>query len=184
MTNVRKWQGVIRQLKVLLETLPSPEERDVIVRGIRGIVDVLDELGRSLGNLPTSTEAAKAKDALERLENILGRNPLLRVGSPKTKETSAPKPTQRRVKPLEGSIPKDGILREIDALSQLPEGALRNRLHQQSHYSKDLLRLILAELGRRTPSKVTRNEMIEQIVVTIVNRRTYEGLRGSQRGGL
>lgn len=184
MTNARKWQGVIRQLKVLLETLPSREERDDIVRGIRGIVDVLDELGRSLGNLPTSTEAAKAKDALERLEDVIGRNPLLRVGVPKRKETSAPKPPRRRIKPSEMPIPKDDILREIDTLSQLPEDALRTRLQQQNHYSRDLLRSILAELGRRTPSKVTRNEMTEQIVVTIINRQTYEGLRGSQRGSL
>ena len=181
MTNVRKWQGVIRQLKVLLETLPSPEERDDIVREIRGLVDVLDELGRSLGNLPTSTEAAKAKDALERLENILGRNPLLRVRPPKTKGTSVPKPPARGRKPLEVSIPKDDILKEIDTLNQLPEDALRMRLRQQDHYSKEFLRLILAELGRRASIKVTRNEMIEQIVVTIINRRTYEGLRGNQR---
>lgn len=183
MTNVRKWRGVIRQLKVLLETLPSPEEREEIVREIRGLVDVLDELGRSLGNLPTSTEAAEAKDALERLGNIVVRNPLLRVGPPKTKQTSTPKPPRPSIKPAEASIPKDNILREIDALSQLPEDALRIRL-QQNQYSKEFLRLILAELGGRASSKVTRNEMIEQVVVTIVNQRTYEGLRGSQRGSL
>ncbi|MBI2872408.1 MAG: hypothetical protein HYY00_04370 [Chloroflexi bacterium] len=184
MTNVRKWQGVIRQLKVLLETLPSPEERDDTVRGIRGLVDVLDELGRSLGNLPSSTEAAKAKDALESLENILGRNPLLRVGPAKTKETSALKTPRRRIKPSEVSIPKDNILREIDTLSQLTEDTLRTRLQQQNHYSRDLLRSILGELGRRTPSKLTRNELVEQIVVTIINRQTYAGLRGSQSGHL
>lgn len=184
MTNTRKWQGVIRQLKVLLETLPSPEEKDEIVRGITGIVSMLDELGRSLGNLPTSTEAAKAKDALERLEDVLGRNPLLRVGAPKWRESCAPKAPRRRIKPSEVSIPKDNILREIETLSQLPEDALRTRLQQQDRYSIDLLRSILAELGRRTPSKVTRKEMIEQVVVTIINRRTYEGLRGSQRGSL
>lgn len=179
MTSVKKWQGIIRQLKVLLETLPSPEERDDIVRGIAGIVDVLDELGRSLGNLPTSTEAAKAKDALERLENILGRNPLLRAGPVKTKGTSALRPPRGSRKPSGVSIPKDDILKEIDTLSQLPEDSLRMRLQQQDHYSKEFLRLLLAELGRRASSKVTRNEMIEQIVVTIINRRTYEGLRGS-----
>jgi len=176
MANMRKWQSVIRQSRALLETLPSPEERDDIVRGIRGIVKVLNELSGSLGNLPTSTEAAEAKNALERLENILGRNPLLRVGSPKTKETSTPKPPRRSIKPSEASIRKDDILREIDSLSQLPEDTLRMRLQQQDHYSKGFLRLVLSELGRRTSSKVTRNEMIEQIVVTIINRRTYEGL--------
>jgi len=181
MTNARKWHGVMRQLKALLETLPSSEERDDIVRGIRGIVDVLDELGRSLGSLPTSTEAAKAKDALERLENILGRNPLLRMAPTKTQRASAPKPAGRRIKPPEVSIAKDDVLKGIDALSQLPEDALRTRLQHQDEYSKEFLRLMLAELGKRVSSKATRNEMIEQIVVAIINRRTYEGLRGNRR---
>jgi hypothetical protein len=184
MTSVKKWQSVIRQLKALLEALPSPEEREVAVRGITEIMDVLGEVGRSLGNLPTSTEAARAKDALERLETILGRNPLLRGSLAKARETSAPKLPRHRAKPLEVSIPRDDILREIDTLSRLPEDALRTRLRQQDHYSRELLRSILVELGRRTPSKATRNEMTEQIVVTIINRQTYEGLRGNQRSGL
>lgn len=184
MSNVRKWQSVIRQLKVLLEMLPSPEERDDIVRGIGGIVGVLEELRGSLGSLPTSAEAAKAKDALEKLENILERNPLLRVGSPKTKETGARKPPRRRIESPEMFIPTDDILREIATLSKLPEDTLRKRLQQQDHYSKEFLRSILSELGRRESSRVPRNEMIEQIVVTVVNRRTYEGLRGNETGDL
>lgn len=178
MSNFRKWQSVLRQVRLITADLPSPEEKAEILRGIADIIDVLNALGKSLGGLPTSAEADYAKAALEKLEYILGRNPLLRGGSPRPKKRIAPKLATPADKPALPSIPKEDILREIENLSRLPEDKLRTTL-QQERYSKGLLRLMLNELGRRVPVKATRKEMAEQLAVALINRQTYEGLRGS-----
>lgn len=184
MSSLKKWQSNVRQLKALLDSLPSREEREEVVRGISEVITILGEVGKSLGSLPTSQEAAKAKDALEDLENILARNPLLRATPPKNKKTLVARHPQRRGESSGMPIARDDVLEEIGAISQLPEDALRNRLQQRDRYSRELLRSILAELGRRAPAKATRHEMIDQIVVTIVNRRTYEGLGGNEGSNL
>lgn len=172
MTNFKEWGKMIRQLKELLEVLPSQEEREEVVSAIKEIMTILSQIGDSLSSLPTREEAAKAREGLERLEFVLERNPLLRSVS--FKEVK-PKPVPKASQPTE--IPQESVLREVEELTQLPEEQLQMRLSQDERYSKRFLLSILSALGRQVSSKATKKEIIDQIVVTIVNRRTYEGLR-------
>jgi hypothetical protein len=172
MSNIKAWNKVMRQLKGLLDALPPREDRDELVRVINEIVSVLTQVGSSLSTLPTSEEAAEAKEALGKLEFILNRNPLLRGVALKAKRERVSRVSQ----PVETS--REDILQEIEALAQLSEGDLRTQLNQDERYSKEFLRSILSELGRKAPSRASKGQIIDQIVVAITTRRTYEGLRG------
>lgn len=176
MSNIKNWNKVVRQLKSFLEALPQREERDELVKTLKEIVHVLNNVADSFNSLPTSEEAAKAKEAVERLEFILKHNPFLRGVSFKGRQglvTKFPQPIQ---------ISKEDTINEIEALTNLSEKDLRRRLNQNERYSKEFLRSILSELGRKTQSKATKGEMIDQILVAISTRRTYEGLRGERKG--
>lgn len=171
MTSLKKLDRVIHQVKTLLDALPSREEIAELVEGIDKIVRILTQINSSLSNLPSFEEIARAKESLEKLEFILSHNPLLRnVLTKKRKRSSKPSPS------LE--ISRERVLKELQSFFQLSESELRNRLTQGKRYSKKFLQSLLSELGRRVPSKATKKEMIDQIAVAIVTRRTYKGIRG------
>jgi hypothetical protein len=142
MSNIKNWNKVVRQLKSVLEALPQHEERDELVKTLKEIVHVLNNVADSFSSLPTSEEAAKAKEAMERLDFILKHNPLLRGVSFKGRSgrvTKIPKSIQ---------ISREDTIHEIEALTYLSEEDLRTRLNQNERYSKEFLRSILSELGR------------------------------------
>lgn len=174
MSSIKNWNKVVRQLKAILEAFPKQEERDELVKTLKEMVHVLNNVADSLISLPTTEEAAKAKEAMERLEFIMKHNPLLRKVSFKTspeRGTKVPKPIQ---------ISREDTLHEIEKLTHLSEEDLRKRLNQEELYSKGFLRSILSELGRKTQSKASKGEMIDQILTAISTKRTYEGLRGER----
>lgn len=159
----------------MLETLPSPEEVQALASSTAEIARVLNQVSISLGNMPTNSEAAKTKEVLLQLGSILDRNPMLR-GILTTKTSTRSRRETRKSTPNTYSL-KDVALKEIEHFNLLPEDALRTVLVQEK-YNSALLRAILLELGRNMPSKATKKDMVDQIVLTLVNRRTYEGLRG------
>jgi len=173
MSSVKKWRKVTNQLRLVLESLPSSEERDELVTAINEIVKILTQLSSSLNNLPTVEEATRAKEALEKLEFILEHNVLLRQKPSKAKQKRDEKA------PRLAKISREDIQREIQILTQLSEEEMKKRLKQSKNYSKEFLRLILSELGRRVSSKATKQEMIDQITIAITTKRTYEGLSGN-----
>lgn len=174
MTDVRAWRKCLRELKWLMDSLPSKEEVAELVSAVGCIINILNDLNESLQHLPTSEEAKKAQEAVERLEIILERNPLIRGGKI-SKARSEDRDTQVSSLPR---IPSEHVVQEIKVLEKLPEDTLRERLSHSKQYSKDFLVAILAALGRKAPSKANRKQIVEQIVTAITTRRTYEGLRG------
>jgi hypothetical protein len=173
MSSIKAWKKLVHQLRRLLESLPPREERDELVRAINEIVDTLSQVSSSLSSLPASEEASEARAALEKLEFILNRNPLLRDISFKAK----PKRISFKISPPI-QISREEVLHEIEVLSKLSKDELRIHLSQDIRYSKKFLSLILSELGRSVPSKATKDQIIDEIVTAITTRRTYEGLRG------
>ena len=162
---------------MVLDELPSSAERDEIVRSFRELTSVLEDLSKALGRLPTAEEASQAKEGLAKLENTVNSNPLLRSNSAR----SGAKVQVRRgtVASRAGlSESKEVVERTVEHLSGMSEMTLRDELGNSNSYPNSLLRAMLIQLGRRVPSKGVRSEMVEQLVVTIVNRRTYQGLRG------
>ena len=161
----------------MLDELPTSTERDELVGSLRELISLLEDLSKALGRLPTAEEASNAKESLAKLEGVVNTNPLLRGRSAKggakarvQKRTNASQPGT--------SYPKEAVEQKVDALSKLSEGMLRNELDNPQSYPNSLLRALLIQMGRRAPSKGVKSEMVEELVVTIVNRRTYQGLRG------
>jgi hypothetical protein len=175
---MRQWKSLTLQLKKIFDDFPTATEREEMVSSINNLQTVLDELGKALSSLPTADEAARAKESLKKLENIIDSNPLLR-----SQVDRSTKPTSRTTKNNIRSESLPNILNIapiLERLATMPEANLRQELSTSNGITNNMLRAMLTHLGRKVSSKDTRKEMVEQLIVTIVNRRTFQGLRGEQ----
>lgn len=171
MSEIKKWNKLVSQLKVLLETLPTREERDQFEKSLSELINILNNVGVSLSNLPTAEEAEKAKQCLEKLEFIVNRNPL--IGS----LTFKPKKEKSRKTRQETIVPSEEIQKEIEMLSKMQERDIINHLNQDEKYTKEYLLSMLHFLHRKVPSKTKKDHLINEIAVAITTHRTYDGLR-------
>lgn len=170
MRDYKKWSKNIHILKEFFKTLPSKGELDEILKLIKELIEFLKQIETSLSNLPTSEEAERARNALERLSFILEHNQLLK------NITSQTRLHKQRV--TSSSIPEEkAVVELVSNLFQLPEEKLREVLNEEK-YSKKFLLAILLHLGRKVPSKISKKQAIEQIITHIITKRTYEGLMG------
>lgn len=174
---IKDWQVIFKRFKKLIDALPTAEEKRQLSKSINEIVSFFTELNTVFQNLPTKEEAEKAKNALDKFENILQRNPLLKeVLSPKKQASkSAKKRSTKQKKVIE--FPDEQLENEIQYFLTLSEEKLRSTLTQEKKYTNNYLSALLGKLGWRVPKKATKKELIDQIVTTIVNLRTYRGLR-------
>lgn len=180
MTNIKQWRSLTQQLRKVLDGLPASSERDESVRSLRELISVLGDLSKALGTLPTAEEAVKAKESLAKLESIVNTNPLLR-GRSATNGAKAQVRKRTVASPAEPSHEKEVVEQMVNRLSKMSEAPLLRELENSKTYPNSLLRAMLIHLGRRAPSKGVKSEMVEELVVTIVNRRTYQGIRGEQQ---
>ena len=180
MTNVRQWRTLTSNLRKVLDELPSPSEREESVQAINELVTVLGDLGSAFGAMPTSEEASKAKESLAKLESIVNRNPILRASS--NGKTAKPRAATNGNKPIKQtpSYPEEVVTQTLADLDKMPETAMRSELEDGKKFTNSFLKAMLIHLGRRPPSKGVRVEMVEQLVATLINRRTYRGLSGER----
>ncbi len=180
MSNVKQWRSLTLSVRKTLDELPSPDEREETVRALNELVAFLGDLSNVFGAMPTTEEASKAKEALVNLESIVNRNPALRGGSngksAKPRVRNGSKPTQAA-----SSFSEEVIEQTIAGLSALPEGAMRSELEDSKRFPNSFIKAILTHLGRRAPSKGVKGEMIDQLVATLINRRTLDGISGRRR---
>ena len=180
MSNVKQWRSLTQNLRKVLDELPSQSEREESVRAINELISVLNQMGSTFGAMPTAEEASKARECLVKLENIVNRNPFLRAGSngrkakPQAQNGSRPPKT-------EVLFPEEIITQTIVDLSVMTEVTMRSELEDVKRYSNSFLKAMLNHLGRRAPSRGVKSEMVDEIVATLINRRTLEGISGRQR---
>lgn len=182
MSNIRQWKSLTQNLRKVLDDLPSSAERAETVKAINELVSALEKLGNALGAMPSAEEAARAKESLTKLENIVIRNPLMRGASngksekPRPRAANGSKPT----KPAQ-VFPTEVIGQTLASLKGMTADAMRSELEDAKRYSNDYLKALLSGLGRRVSGKGVKGEMIEQLVATIVNDRTLEGISNRRR---
>ena len=180
MSNVKQWKSLTLSVRKTLDELPSPDEREETVKALNELVTFLSDLSSAFGAMPTTEEALKAKEALATLEGVMGRNPILRGGSngknSRPRVSNGTKPPQ-----ADRSFPEEVIEQTLTDLSVLPEGAMRSELDDSKKFPNSFIKAMLTHLGRRVPSKGVKSEMIDQLVATLINRRTLEGIGGRQR---
>jgi len=175
MSDIKKLEMILRKIKEILKFLPTNQEKLTIIDSLKEIISFLEGLKGIFANMPSIEEAEKAKNALLNLENILQKNPLIKeivIGKPirLKKEVSFVKP-QTKIE-----ISDEIVEEELERLKKLSENEIRNLLNNDKKYAKKLLIAISEKLGRKVSSKMTKKELIENIVTTIINKRTYEGL--------
>jgi len=178
MSSLRRRKNITFHLKKILEQLPEKKEKEEIITGINELIKFLDRINKSFETLPTLEEAKKAKNTLEKLENILERNPLIeeiflskrqkKVSKPSIIDSTQEKGTSKEIK------------EEVERFLKMPEDELRSCLLKEKRYTKKTLIAILSELGIRVSKKTLKKQLIEEIVTTIVNSRTYKGLRSDR----
>lgn len=175
MSDIKKLQIILKKNHELLGFLPSKKDKIKVIEGLDELISFLNEVKEILQRMPSLEEAEKAKKALEGLENILQRNPIIKqiiVGKHvKTKCSSTLKQPK-----VNFTIDEKLIEKELNKLQKLSESKIRTLLANDKKYTKKLLLAICQKLGRSVSSRSTRKELVEIIVTTIVNKRTYEGL--------
>lgn len=171
MRSDKKWNKIINYLKILLNNVPSQEEKEETIKAIDKIIQILVDTKQSIFKLPTSNNVEEAKDALTKIEFIFKKNPILQKLLPKSK----------RVSKISCSTPisQEKVLQEIQELRSLPENEIRDYLKQKK-YPKKFLIAILSQFGRKMSTKANKNQIIEQIVTAIITQRTYQGLKGDE----
>jgi hypothetical protein len=177
LTNIKQWKSLTSQLGKVLTDLPTFKEREEIISSLKNLINVLGELNTAIGMLPTAEEAFKAKEALSKLESVINNNPLLRSQGPRRSLKTVSRKRINGMQP-EHIYPIEQIEKTLERISRMPEGSIRSELINSKDIPNALLKAILTHLGRRTSEKSPRNELVEQLIVTIVNKRTYQGLRG------
>ena len=180
MSNIKQWRSLTQNLRKVLDELPSPSEREESVRAINELIAVLNDIGSAFGAMPTAEEAARAREYLVKLENIVNRNPLLRAG-PNGRKAKPQAQNGSKPSKLEASFPEEVITQSIADLSVMTEVTMRSELDDAKRYSNSFLKALLTHMGRRAPSRGVKSEMIDEIVATLINRRTLEGISGRQR---
>ena len=180
MSNLKQWKSLTLSVRKTLDELPTLDEREETVNALNELVTFLSDLSSAFGAMPTTDEALKAKEALTTLEGVMGRNPILRGGS--NGKTSRPRASNGTKPPqTDSSFPVEVIEQALADLSVLPEGAMRSELDDSKRFPNSFLKAMLTHLGRRAPSKGVKSEMIDQLVATLINRRTLDGISGRQR---
>ena len=73
-------------------------------------------------------------------------------------------------------VSEEVIVQTIADLDKMPEATMRSELEDEVPQQEGSW-----HLGRRAPSKGVKSEMVDQLVATLINRRTLEGISGRQR---
>ena len=182
MSNVRQWKSLTQNLRKVLDDLPSSAEREESVKAINELVTVLGDLRDAFGAMPSAEEAARAKESLAKLENIVIRNPLMRGASNGKSERPRPRAVNGSKPPKTVQVfPAEVMGQTLANLKELSANAMRSELEDAKAYSNDHLKALLSSLGRRVSGKGVKSEMIEQLVAAVVNDRTIQGISNRHR---
>ena len=165
------------QLARTLDCLPSAEERDRLLAGFAVIRALVERLEQSFQVLPSQTDAAQARRAVEDIRAFMEKldsDPVLRaalgVGEriPTGSRPRAPRSSEE--------VGAD-VATAIDALSMMPVDDARTEL-AGDRYSIAAIRRIAAVLGIRGASRLTREALVHQIAMKLANYRGYKRLGG------
>jgi len=169
--SLREWKNNIKKLQDLMQQLPTKSDVLEFIETLDELIKFLSDLKDKLQFLPTFEEASLAKDALQKIDEILDRNPLLQdilLGQKVQKKS-----IKRIPKEQKDVISHSAI---VHKLFNLPIDNLFDFLNSQGLTNKEL-RKILQELGDEPPSRMTKMQLINRIVTIVTNQRTYDGLR-------
>jgi len=182
MNNIIKTKSLLKQINEILDNIPEKNDISDIINNLNELINYLQKVQQILINMPTNEEAQKAKKAIKKLNDILNRNPLIKeilIGKRIKKEKKKIDKLETE-QDQENSLYQEKINQYIEELSKLTESEIRNYLEIDNKiFTNKVLISILSKLGRSVAKKTSKKELIDIIVTTIINNRTYEGLRKS-----
>lgn len=165
----------LRGLKGFVRSLPSEEERDEVLRTLRGTRDLLDEVQRLLQDLPTLESSQELSHAMTRLEVIAAEarsNPgvsrMLRLRKSGTAGGKRPK---------EDSDPAARVRSLWESVRTLEKSEIARSLERSGEPVR-VLKAFAGNLGLRVRSSERRADLIQRIATHIENERNYRLLRG------
>lgn len=181
MISVKKWKNIISRSKKILHQLPGEAEKNEIVKEINEIIKFLNDTNNFVKSLPTLEEANKAKVILEKFEDILERNPLIKKVLSNKKVLSGKQqhkkfPTSSDKKQSLTRLDSKEVEDKINEFMKMSQNDLSMHLQQQ-YYSKKELMAILSGLMESAPKNAPKRELIQRIIAAITNRKTFLGLR-------
>ena len=167
--------GFLRGLKGFVRSLPSEEEREEVLRTLRGTRDLLDGVQRLVQDLPTLESSQELSHAMTRLDvlaaearsnpgvsRMLGISKSGAAGGKRPKEDSDPTARVRSLWESVRTLEKSEIARSLE----------------RSGESVSVLKAFASNLGLRVRSSERRADLIQRIATHIENERNYRLLRG------
>jgi hypothetical protein len=153
-------------LMSLVNHLPTEKQKQEIDQAFTQLIDFLQELQSRFQTIPSLEDADQARQALSSMQEFLesaAKHPSIAAvlgGASSGKKTKKPTPETK---------PQFSVAAALEELESLPSYEIR--VHLEKYILKDL-RAIATELELSTPPKITKPDLVIQIVGYFLNRRS------------
>jgi len=164
----------IKILSELVATLPSTEEKQKIFDSLVALTNYLQSAKQNLAQIPTRDDMQQLTIVLEQFERLITRaedNPLISKAlgvekKNKKKKVHAVTQTSERIKIF------------CNELDKLTIDQIRETLSNDPKYTSNDLRELAINLDIRVTARISRDTLVNQIIVRIANDRGYKTLGG------
>ena len=173
----RKLESFLKNLSVLVDTLPSQETKSRLDHELEALVKFLEEFRVRLRSLPTEEDADGVTTTIETIKDyvrVAESDPVMsRVLGLSMDERILRKSPRNSLTEQD----RKEALAMAEELKILSSEDIKRKFADKRKYNISMLKQIGGELGLNFPSKSTRLSIIEKIIKKTVNLRGYNYLR-------
>lgn len=167
--------SLMKGLRTLLASLPSQEEKALLIQTLRETRDFLEELRLLLEAFPTTDSSQGLEQSISRLDILADRaakhTPLRRLMGLKNSQRAKSKNGATRESISSRAAKLEKVLADT-------ESADVAAVIEQSSAPLSVLMELGASLGLRIRSKERKAELVQRITTRIVSGRGYDALGG------
>lgn len=173
----KKLESFLRNLSMLVDTLPSEETKSRIDLELQALIKFLQDFRARLRSLPSEEDTEGVSSTIETLKDyvrIAESDPVMsRVLGLTMDNRTLRKPSRNY---LTDQDRKEAIA-VAEELKDLSPTDIMHKFEDKRKYNITMLKQIGKELGLNVPSKSTRLSIIEKITKKTANLRGYNYLR-------
>ncbi len=162
-----------RELRSILASVPTPDERRELLVSIQDLKAFLDELASYINALPDQATMDQATSALDRIEELADLAKSRRAVSRFFGDRSSARPRPIGTPRVKRSPERADL--DLSQLRTMPLERVRTLLESDAT-PVGTIRRLARELALASPDKTPRQVLAQQIYKSIANRKGYESL--------
>ena len=173
----KKLESFLRNMSVLVDTLPSQETKSRLDQELEALVKFLQDFRVRLRSLPTEEDADGVTATIETIKDyvrVAESDPVMSRVLGLSMDERTLRKSPRNSLTEQDRKEASAVAEELKGLSP---GDIKCKLADKRKYNISMLKQVGGELGLNFPSKSTRLSIIEKIIKKTVNLRGYNYLR-------